>query len=417
MAQMKKTTRRFEAVSVSRAGRGQRGAGLLRAGFCAAVATALFCGCKPPTALQPPPPTVEVAEVLVTDVPLFGEYVGQTEARANVDVRARVEGFIQSIDFREGSVVHQGDILFRIEKEPIEQQLYHARATLAEAQAALSKAQADITRYTPLVEKRAIPRQDLENAQAAEMQARAMVEASQADVRQAEIDLSYTDVTAPVTGMIGAKQADVGSLVGGFNASLLATISPLNPIWFNANISEVDYLEATRWITLKEVERWSKAEHGERAVRLVLADGTEHPETGYFIFLDRAVDPKTGTLRLRAQFPNPNERLRPGMFGRIRVLLNNQTNVVLVPQRAVQEIQGSFNVFKLDSGDKAVFTPVKPGKRVGPLWIVEEGLESGDRIITEGLLKVRDGAPVVPAITNISDTPVQELRKLVPTQS
>ncbi len=376
----------------------------------------LLGGCKPQNAPELPPPPVQVAEVLVTDVPLFAEYVGQTEARANVDVRARVEGFIKSITFREGSVVREGQILFQIEKEPIEQRFYRAKANLAEAEAALSKAQADITRYTPLVEKRAIPRQDLENAQAFEKQALAAVAAGKADLRQAEIDLSYTDVTAPVTGLIGAKQADVGSLVGGFNESLLATISPLDPIWFNANVSEVDYLEATRFISAREIKEWNDTGRGSRPVRLILADGTEHPQTGKFIFMDRAIDTKTGTLRLRAEFGNPDDRLRPGMFGRIRVLLTMHTNVVLVPQRALQEIQGAFNVFKLDEDNKAVFSPVKPGARVGSLWIVEEGLKPGDKVVVEGLLKVRDGASVTPTITNINDAPVQELRKLIPTE-
>jgi len=328
----------------------------------------LLGGCKPQNAPELPPPPVQVAEVLVTDVPLFAEYVGQTEARANVDVRARVEGFIKSITFREGSVVREGQILFQIEKEPIEQRFYRAKANLAEAEAALSKAQADITRYTPLV------------------------------------------------GLIGAKQADVGSLVGGFNESLLATISPLDPIWFNANVSEVDYLEATRFISAREIKEWNDTGRGSRPVRLILADGTEHPQTGKFIFMDRAIDTKTGTLRLRAEFGNPDDRLRPGMFGRIRVLLTMHTNVVLVPQRALQEIQGAFNVFKLDEDNKAVFSPVKPGARVGSLWIVEEGLKPGDKVVVEGLLKVRDGASVTPTITNINDAPVQELRKLIPTE-
>jgi len=305
-------------------------------------------------------------------------------------------------------------VLFRIEKEPIQQRVFRAKATLAEAQAALDKANADITRYTPLVEKRAVPRQDLENARAAQEQALAAVEAGKADVRRAEIDLGYTDVKAPVTGLIGAKQADVGSLVGGFNASKLATISPLDPMWFNANVSEVEYLEATRYVSAEELRSWT--EHGEnkRPVRLILGDGSEHGETGRFVFVDRAIDTKTGTLRVRAEFSNPGFRLRPGMFGRLRTLLTVHTNTVLVPQRALQEIQGAYNVFKLGESNKVVFTPVKPGELVGSLWIIDEGLAAGDKVVIEGLMKVRDGLVVNPSVTNISDAPIQELMKLSP---
>jgi membrane fusion protein (multidrug efflux system) len=199
-------------------------------------------------------------------------------------------------------------------------------------------------------------------------------------------------------------------------SSLLATISPLDPMWFNATISEVQYLEATRWITPEEIRRWNERGESTRAARLVLADGSEHLHTGRFIFLDRAVDTKTGTLRIRAEFPNPEERLRPGLFGRLRTLLSTRTNAVLVPQRAVQEIQGAFTVFKLSTENKAVFTPVKPGERVGSLWIIDHGLTRDDVIIVEGLLRARDGAEVDPSVTNLSDAPVQQLLQLIPAQ-
>ncbi len=384
--------------------------------FLLAVALLLFsAGCRPAVVRQEAGlPPVVAAEVLVAELPMFGEFVGQTEAPANVDVRARVEGFVEGIHFREGSMVEAGDLLFSLEREPIEQRLFRARATLAEAEAALAKAQADIARYTPLVEKRAIPRQDLENAEAMERQGLAAVAAGKADVRKAEIDLSYTEVRAPVGGLIGEKQADVGSLVGGFNASLLATISPVDPIWFNANVSEVAYLEASKWFTQEEIDLWEKEGSGGRPVALVLADGEEHGEEGRFIFMDRAIDPKTGTLRLRAEFANPGNRLRPGMFGRVRVLLTQRSGAVLVPQRAVQEIQGTYSVFKLGEGDKVVFTRVKVGRRVGSLWVIEEGLAAGDKVVVEGVLKLRDGVEVSAVMTNISSGPVEAMRSQVP---
>lgn len=376
----------------------------------AAAGLLLAAGCgKSRSAPVAPPPVVEVAEVLVADVPVFDEYVGQTEATANVDVRARVEGVLEEIRFREGTCVTNGQVLFKIEQAPILARVARAKANVAEAQASLEKSEQDISRYEPLVEAQAIPRQDLENAQSAKKRAVAAVEAAQADLDRANLDLGYTVVTAPLTGLIGDKQADVGEVVGGANKTVLATISPTNVIWFNASVSEAQYLEAAR--------RWWVQQRGRFPVRLILADGTEHTETGEFIFADRTVDPKTGTLRVRAEFANPRGILRPGQFGRVRIMVASATNVVMVPQRAVQEIQGTYNVYKVDEENKARFTRIQPGPRVGPLWTVLSGLRKGDKVIVEGLLKARDGLQVSVVMTNISDAPVQAARKLIPTKT
>jgi membrane fusion protein (multidrug efflux system) len=360
------------------------------------------------SAPPPPPPEVVASEVLVADLPMFSEYVGQTEAKANVDVRARVEGYITKIAFEEGTVVQEGQLLFELDKEPIQQRLLRARAGLAEARASQMKAEQDITRYRPLVEQRAIPRQDLENAEAFKMRADASVEAAQAEVRNAEIDLGYADIHAPVSGLIGDKLADIGDLVGGLVPMPLATISPLNPIWFSCSISEVEYLAVRR--------DTPEGKGKDIPSRLILADGKEHDATGKFVFIDRTVDTRTGTLRVRAEFDNPDGVLRPGMFGRLRVLKEVRQGAVLVPQRAVQEVQGTYNVFKVADDGKATFTKIEVGARIGSLWLVTSGLEKGDKVIVEGLIRVRDGAPVTATAEEISDEPVAALRKLIPKQ-
>jgi len=372
-------------------------------------AVALLAGaCEPPVKPPPPPPEVVVAEVLVTDVPVFSEYVGQVQATANVDVRARVEGYVTKVAFKQGALVQAGDLLFQIEKEPIELRLLRARAGLADAQAGLLKAEQDIARYKPLVEQRAIPRQDLENAEAAKLRAEAAVEAAKADQRKAEFDLSYTDIHAPIAGKIGENLADEGDLVGGLGARALATISPLDPIWFECNISEVEFLDVR--------SRISEKQRRDMPVRLLLANGEEHPAIGEFVFEDRTVNASTGTLRVRAAFANPDNTLRPGQFGRIRVLKQVREAAVLVPQRAVQEIQGTYSVFSVASDGKAAFTRIQVGPRIGALWLVESGLQRGTRVIVEGLIKVRDGLPVKASGAKIDDAPVVALQKLVPTR-
>lgn len=357
-------------------------------------------GCGKKSAPPPPPPAqVEVAEVLERTVPLFAEFIGQTEATA-VEVRARVEGIIQQVVYQEGTEVEVGQLLFVIEREPIEQRLRRARAHLAELNASLAKAQADVARLKPLADERAIPRQDYDNALAQLDRAAAGVDSGKADVRTAELDFTYCEVRAPIAGLIGAKQAEVGSLVGRGQPTLLATISPLDPITVASTISEVEYLRTRR-------------DAGERTdplpVELLLPDGTTHPHPGRFTFADRAVDPSTGTLKIRADFPNPEKIVRPGQFARLRVRLRDREKALLVPQRAVQEIQGQHNVWSVGADRKAIFRRVELGARIGNLWLVEKGLTAGDRLVVEGLNKVRPGAEVDPKPATISDAPIQAL--------
>lgn len=354
---------------------------------------------KKEAAAPPPPPVVQVLPVVATNVPLTAEFIGQLDSPQNVEVRARVEAFVDQVQFVEGTEVKAGDPLFALDKKPFEERLAAARGSLAEAQAALKKYDADVARLTPLAKLKAIPQQDLDNALASVDVGKANVQSAQARVESALLDLGYCDVKAPVTGLIGAKQVSVGSLVGKGQATLLATISTLNPIWFYCAISEVDYLRAER----KAQETGRRV--GELPVTLILADGSELPEPGKWVFLDRAVDVTTGTLRARAEFANPKKELRPGvaqyllrpgMFARARIGLKTEKDSLLVPQRAVQELQGKTFVWVVDAENKASQRPVKVGTEVGSDVIVLDGLKAGERLIVEGMQKVRDGALVTP---------------------
>jgi membrane fusion protein (multidrug efflux system) len=358
--------------------------------LAAATAVLTAAGCKKAAPPPSPPPIVQVMEVAATNVPLHAEFIGQLDSPQNVEVRARVEAFVDKVLFTEGTNVNAGDPLFLLDKKPYEQRLNAANGMLAEAEAALNKYRADTNRLTPLAEKKAVPRQDLENAVASVAVGEANVLSAKARVESATIDLSYCDVKAPLDGMIGAKQVSVGSFVGKGEPTLLATISQLDPIWFYCNISEVQYL---RYQT--EIRRGGKTAE-DLPVTLLLATGSEHPDKGRIVFMDRAVDVKTGTLRVRAAFPNSEKLLRPGMFARIRVDIGVRTNSILVPERAVTELQGKNFAWVIGADNMATQRAVKVGETIGENLLILEGLKAGERIITEGLQKVREGKPVEP---------------------
>lgn len=354
----------------------------------AAVTILIGCGKTAPPA--PPPPAVQVMEVVATNAPASVEFIGQLDSPQNVEVRARVEGFVDKMLFTEGAEVKEGDALFKLDDKPFQERLAAANGALAEAKAALGKNEKDVARLTPLATKHAVPQQDLDNALASVDVGKATVVSAEAKVEAAKIDLGYCDIHAPVSGLIGAKQVSLGDLVGKGQPTLLVTISTLDPIWFYCNVSEVDYLKA----------RTETARSGKRVedlpVTLILADGSKLPDQGKIVFIDRAVDPKTGTLRMRAEFPNTQKRLRPGMFGRIRIDLGARPDSILVPQRAISELQGKNFVWLVGSDNKVSQRPVQVDGQVGENILILEGLKAGDRIVVEGLQKVHDGGLVRP---------------------
>lgn len=354
---------------------------------CCAIAFPLV-SCEKPKVAPPPPPVVSTMEVKGGDVPLSTTLIGQLDSPGNVEIRARVEGFLEKMHFVEGTEVKQGDLLFQLDKKPFEERLAAAKGALAEAHAALNKYEKDVARLTPLAQRNAIPQQDLDNALASVDVGKAGIETAQARVVSAELDLGYCDVKAPVSGLIGAKQVSIGELVGKGEPTLMATISTLDPIWFYCNVSEVEYFQAQEKgkLTGRKVEQVPLV--------LILPNGKEHADPGKFVFIDRAVDTKTGTLRVRAEFPNKEKMLRPGMFARVRVDLGTRPNTITVPERAIVGLQGKTFVWLVGADNKATQHAVKTGEQVGSRIIVNEGLKEGDRIIVEGVHKVREGIAV-----------------------
>ncbi len=357
---------------------------------CPLIATVVLAmgSCKKPEVAPPPPPVVEVAEISTTDVPLTTTLIGQLDSPQNVEVRARVEGFVDKMLFTEGTEVQQGEMLFELDKKPFLERLAAAEGMLAEAHAALNKYEKDVARLTPLVANRAVPQQDLDNALASVDVGKAGVLSAQARVESAQLDLGYCEIKAPVAGLIGGKQVSIGELVGKGEPTLMTTISTLDPIWFYCNVSEVEYFQAREKskLTGKKVE--------EVPLTLILPNGKDHESPGKFVFIDRAVDTKTGTMRVRAEFPNAEKLLRPGMFARVRVDLGKRPNTITVPERAIVELQGKTFVWLIGADGKVTQQAVQTGEQVGPQIIINEGLKAGDRIIVEGVHKVREGMPV-----------------------
>jgi len=366
------------------------------------IATGLLLtsvSCKKQVAVAAAPPAVTIMEVHATNAPMGTEMIGQLDSPQNIEVRARVEAFVQKVIFTDGTMVKEGEPLFLLDKKPFEERLAAAKGMLAEAKAALNKYEKDVARLKPLAEKRAIPQQDLDNALASVEVGRAGVLSAQARVESTLLDLGYCDVYAPTSGLIGAKQVSMGELVGKGQPTLLATISTLDPIWFYCAISEVQYLKAEA-----ETKRVGKS-ISDFPVTLILADGSIHPAKGKFVFIDRAVDTKTGTLRIRAEFQNAQKVLRPGMFARIRVDLGARPDSILVPERAVAELQGKNFVWLVDAENKTTQRPVKVGESFDDRLMILEGLKPGDRIVVEGLQKVREGSVVQPTVA----TPVKQV--------
>ena len=363
------------------------------------AAAALAGACEEPAAVAPPPPEVYVADVVQRDVPVYLELVGQTAGFQDVDIRARVEGFLETVNFQEGSFIKKGDLLYTIDRKPLEAILAQGKADQATAEARLSKANNDVARYTPLVAKQAVSKQELDNALAEQDASKSQVEAAKAAVEKASLDLSYTRVTSPISGLVGTTQVKSGNLVGRGESTLLTTISQIDPILFTVGVTEADYLRVAKQVTAA-----GKSSGGSReGIELRLADGAVYAHTGKISTIERAVDPTTGTLGMELVFPNPDQILRPGQYGRARILLDTKRGALLVPQRAVQELQSIYTVAIVEGG-KVAFRTVKVGQKVDSLWVIEEGVKAGEQIVVEGLQRIQDGmtvsakpAPATPA--------------------
>lgn len=351
-------------------------------------------------------PDVEVVQVEQKDVPIYGEWIGVLDGYVNADVRAQVTGYLMRQAYQEGAFVKAGQLLFQIDPRPFQAaldqavgQLAQARATLANAVAVQGRTQLDVDRYTPLAKEEAASQQDLDNsvqnnlaAKATVETAKAQIETYEAAVETARINLGFTRLIAPIDGIAGLAQLQVGALVTP-GSGVVTTVSTVDPIKVYFTVSEAEYLDwHRRFPTEAAIEAADKSLH----LQLILADGSTYTRTGTFYFADRQVNEGTGTIRLAALFPNPGNILRPGGYGRVRVVVRTEHNALVVPQRAVSELQGSFQVAVVDPQDKVSIRPVQVGPKVGFDWIIAGGLKPGERVVAEGTQKVRAGMQVNP---------------------
>jgi membrane fusion protein, multidrug efflux system len=357
--------------------------------FRAAVVVALtFSACSKPAPPPPPPPDVVVADVIQKDVPIYAEWVGTTEGNVTAQIRARVQGYLQKRSYDEGTLVREGDLLFVIDPRPYQAALDQDKGELGRADAALAKAQQDVARFTPLAAEKAISQQELDNAIQASRAAKAAVDSARAAVEKARLNLDWTQVKSPIAGIAGIAIAQVGDLVS--ENTLLTTVSQVDPIKVSFPISEQEYLKFADRIDV------SSRKEDRASLELILADGNVYPEKGRASVANREVDVKTGTMMIVALFPNSRNLVRPGQYAKVRATMETRQGALLVPQRAVQELQGSHQVAVVGADNKVAMRAVKAGARLGDLWVINEGLKPGERIVVEGLQKVREGAIVNP---------------------
>jgi membrane fusion protein (multidrug efflux system) len=391
-----------------------------------------------------PLPEVAVAEVEQKDVPIYSEWIGTLDGMVNAEIKAQVTGYLLSKDYTEGSFVRKGQLLFEIDPRPLQAaldqakgdlakaegqvaqangQLSQSQAQLAQAEANQGKTQMDVNRFTPLVKSSVISQQDfdtavqanlaskaqvkaagagVESAKAAVVAAKSVVESSRAAVRTAELNLAFTRITSPIDGVAGIAQAQVGNLIQPVNPNSgpLTTVSSLDPIKVYFTLSEQEYLT---FVKRNPTQSQRDAANDKLHLDLVLADGTAYPHDGKFFVADREVDQKTGSIRLGGIFPNPGNVLRPGQYGKVRAVTSIKTAALLIPQRAVSELQGSYQVAVVGPDNKIDIRTVKVGERVGPMLIVEEGLKPGDIVVVEGMQRVRPGAAVNPKPFTMSE--------------
>jgi RND family efflux transporter MFP subunit len=363
----------------------------LPAGAGILLALVFAAGCQRRVAAQQrrPAPMVEVVSVVQKDVPVYGEWVGTLEGYVTAQIQPHVSGYLIRQDYREGSTVEKDQVLFEIDPRPFQATLDQARAQLAASQAQLGKATLDVKRDIPEAKANAIPQSQLDNDTQAMLAARAAVQAGQAAVENAELDLGYTKVRSLISGIAGIAEVQVGNLVG--PPSVLTAVSQVNPIKVYFPVSEQEYLRMARG------RRGPNGLGGfGQSLQLTLADGSVYPYHGKILFTAREVNQQTGTIRLVGSFPNPRNLLRPGQYARIRALTETLKNAMLVPQSAMIELQGSYQVAVVGTDNRVHMTPVEVGPTMGKMWVITSGVAPGARVVSEGTQSVRDGEVVNP---------------------
>jgi membrane fusion protein (multidrug efflux system) len=355
--------------------------------LCAAILGTAACKKKEEPKPAPPPPTVVVTPVIQRDVPVLGEWIGTTAGDINASIRPQITGYLLRRVYAEGSFVRNGQLLFEIDPRQLQAQLAQAQANLGQGQAQLVKAGRDLARYRPLAEQRAVSQQELDAAVAAEQVAQANVEAYKAQVDQARLNLTWTRVTSPIDGIAGASVAQVGDLLT--PQTVLATVSRVDPLRVLFNLSEQEYLH---YREMSQADPATAQRISE--LQMTLTDGKVYPQRGRLIFTDRQVDEKTGTISAVGLFPNPGNMLRPGQYAKVHAVTAVERGALLVPQRAVNEFQGGFQVAIVGPGGKADVLNVQTGQRVGNLWVIEHGLQPGEQVVVDGFSQVKAGAQV-----------------------
>jgi membrane fusion protein, multidrug efflux system len=357
----------------------------LKAPFLLILLTAFAAGCRaksaPPAAAAPP---VVVSRVVQQDVPVVQEWVGTTAGAVNAEIRPKVDGYLLRRAYQEGGYVRRGDLLFVIDPRQTQSQLAEAQATLQQAQADLAKATRDVERFTPLAAEHAVSQQELDNASSARQAAAAAVAARRASVEQARLSREWTRVTAPIAGVAGLAQGQVGDLVG--PQTVLTTVSQVDPIRVLFNMGEQEYLR---------FQRGRGAGSQTEALELVLSDGSVFPQKGRLASAGGQVDVKTGSMPMVAEFPNPGNLLRPGQYAKVRGVIETKPGALLVPQRALSEMQGSYQLAVVGADDTAQIRVVQPSQRVGSLIVIDQGIAAGERVVIEGFSRVKSGQRVV----------------------
>jgi RND family efflux transporter MFP subunit len=380
---------------------------IVTAGISLVSLSLLAGGCAAPAPqAQTPPLVVKVVDVEQKDVPVYGEWIGTLDGMVNAEIKAQVSGYLLTQHYTEGSLVKKGQLLFALDPRPFaaaldqaKGQLAQAKAQALQAEANQGKTQLDVDRYAPLAKAKAVTEQDLDNAVQANLAAKAQVEAAQAGIVAAnaavettQLNLGFTSIRSPIDGIAGLALTQVGNFVNA-GATSLTTVSTVDPIKAYFTATEQEYL---RYVRMNPIESERAARSRELVLELVLADGTVYPYKGQFYVADRQVNPQTGAIRLAGLFANPGNILRPGQYGRVRAVTEIRRNALLVPQRAVTELQGRYQVAVVDGANTVRIRPVTVGERSGSLWIVEGGLKPGERIVVEGLQQIRPDLVVKP---------------------
>lgn len=331
-----------------------------------------------------PPPEVTVTPVIQKDVPIYQEWVGTMVGNVDADIRPKVDGFLLTRLYSEGSFVTKGQNLFQLDPRQAQAAVEQAQGNLERALAALSQAQIDVRRYTPLVAQRAVSQAELDKATSMEKAATAQVEANQAALDNSKLNLNWTAVTSPISGIAGVAKVAIGDLMN--PNTVMTTISSVDPIYVDVNIAEQDYLRFKR----------AKPEGGRRNLELILGDGTLFPSSGSLLFVNREVDSRTGTIQVRCSFTNPGNLLRPGQYARIRAVTELRKNALLIPQQSVSELQGVYQVAVVSENSQVSIKNISLGPQSGDMWVVESGLQAGDKVVVDGLQRIKSGMTVAP---------------------